>query len=48
MFTARDTTRATVTSEASACPVIIDFAVGERGMVSVGLNAVAFVNETYR
>ncbi len=46
MLTARATTKPTVTSAASACPLIIHLAVGVSGIVSVGLNAVAFVNET--
>ena len=39
---------ATVTSEASDCRAISDFAEGVSGMVSVGLNAVALVNDVYR
>ncbi len=48
MLTARDTTRATVRSEAIDCSVINCLAAVERGMVSVGLKAVALVNEVYR
>jgi hypothetical protein len=48
MFTARATTNPTVTSDASDCALISHFAVGVSGIVSVGLNAVAFVSETYR
>jgi len=46
MLTAREITRATVSSEASDCSIISSFAHGVSGMVSVGLNAVALVNET--
>ena len=45
MFTALDTTRATVSSDARDCTMKRIFAQGVSGMVSVGLNAVAFVNE---
>ncbi len=45
MFTAREITTATVTSEASDCTMNSDLAQAVNGMVSVGLNAVAFVNE---
>ena len=45
MLTARAMTRATVSSEASDCTIIRSFAHGVSGMVSVGLNAVALVNE---
>ncbi len=48
MFTARDTTRATVSSDARDCSIISSFAVADSGMVSVGLNAVALVNDVYR
>ena len=48
MLTARATTSPTVTSEASDWPLISHLAMGVSGIVSVGLKAVAFVNETYR
>ena len=48
MFTARDTTRATVTIEMSACTVIATLAQRDMGMTSVGLNAEAFVKDRYR
>jgi hypothetical protein len=48
MFTARETTRPIVTSETSDWSAIISFALTVSGIVSVGLNAVAFVNYTYR
>jgi hypothetical protein len=45
MFTARETTTATVTSEARDCSIMSSFAHPVSGMVSVGLNAVALVND---
>lgn len=45
IFTARETTTATVTSEARDCSIINTFAQGVSGIVSVGLNAVAFVKD---
>lgn len=48
MFTARETTSATVSNETTDCSVISDLAAGVNGMVSVGLNAVALVNDVYR
>jgi hypothetical protein len=45
MFTARATTSPTVTSAATPCTAMTIFAVCVSGMVSVGLNAVAFVSE---
>ena len=48
MFTAREMTTATVMSDASDCSAMSSFAQPVSGIVSVGLNAVAFVNETYR
>src|SRR5947209_8764746 len=47
MFTARASTSATVSSAAPDCTVIRTFAIGVSGIVSVGLNAVAFVNDVY-
>ena len=44
MLTARDTTSATVTIEMIDCTVIAALAQRDRGITSVGLNAVAFVN----
>ena len=48
MLTARATTSATVTNEIADCTSMIAFAQRDNGMTSVGLNAVAFVNEVYR
>ena len=48
MLTARATTSPIVSSEVSDCRLIRIFANGVKGIVSVGLNAVAFVNDTYR
>jgi hypothetical protein len=48
MLTAREITRATVNSDASDWTIISSLAHGVSGMVSVGLNAVALVNEVYR
>ena len=45
MFTARETTTATVTNDARDCSIINNLAHAVRGIVSVGLNAVALVNE---
>ena len=45
MLTAREMTRAIVSNDASDWIIISNFAHGESGMVSVGLNAVALVNE---
>ena len=45
MFTARETTTATVTSDARDCSIINNLAHAVRGIVSVGLKAVAFVND---
>ena len=45
-FTARATTSAAVTKAIADCVIIASFAQRESGMVSVGLKAVAFVNET--
>ena len=45
MLTARDTTTATVTNEARDWNIINSFDHGVSGIVSVGLNAVAFVND---
>ena len=45
MFTARATTKPIVTSAVSDCAAISDLAIGVSGIVSVGLNAVALVNE---
>ena len=46
MLTARDTTSATVSSEASDWTIIRSFAQGVSGIVSVGLNAVTLVKDT--
>jgi hypothetical protein len=48
MFTALATTKPIVTSAVSAWTAMSDFAVAVSGIVSVGLNAVAFVNDVYR
>ena len=41
-------TSATVTTEIDDCTSIVSFVQRVMGIVSVGLNAVAFVNDTYR
>ncbi len=46
MLTARAATNATVRSEASACSSSSILAQGVSGIVSVGLKAVALVNDT--
>jgi hypothetical protein len=46
MFTARAATSKTVTAESADSRPIIAFARRDNGIVSVGLNAIAFVNET--
>ena len=48
IFTARETTRATVMIEITDCTVIAIFAHRDSGMTSVGLNAAAFVKARYR
>ncbi len=48
MLTARAATRTTVITETSDWISIRNLAMGVRGMVSVGLNASALVNDTYR
>ena len=48
MFTARPATITIVVIEASASISISSFARTVRGIVSVGLKAVAFVNPRYR
>src|ERR1700693_4389422 len=48
MLTAREMTKASVMSEASDCSAISSFAHPVSGIVSVGLNAVALVNDVYR
>ena len=48
MLTAPETTSATVSKEVKDCAIINSFAHVARGMVSVGLNAVAFVHDVYR
>jgi len=47
MFTARAITSAAVTRDTDACSIIASFAHRDIGIVSVGLNAVALVNDTY-
>ena len=41
-------TNATVTTEMVACTIITSFAQRDSGTTSVGLNAVALVNDRYR
>ncbi len=48
MFTARETIRPIVTSEAIDWTPMIDFVHAVSGIVSVGENAAAFVSDTYR
>jgi hypothetical protein len=48
MLTARETTSATVSSEAKDCSIIKNLAAAVSGIVSVGLNAVALVKDVYR
>jgi hypothetical protein len=48
MFTARAMTSATVITEIADCVSMISFAQRVMGITSVGLNAIAFVNDTYR
>ena len=48
MLTARETISPIVTSETIDWTPMMLLAIGVRGMVSVGENAVAFVSETYR
>ena len=48
MLTARATTRATATIETAAWAAMPIFAHRDSGIVSVGLNAVALVNDRYR
>ena len=48
MLTARAMTSATVISDTADCASMVSFAHRERGITSVGLNAVAFVNEKYK
>jgi hypothetical protein len=45
IFTARETTTATVTSAARDCSIMRNLAQAVSGIVSVGLNAVALVND---
>jgi hypothetical protein len=47
MFTARAATSSTVTAESADSRPIIALARRDNGIVSVGLNAIAFVKETY-
>ena len=48
MLTARAATSSNVRIERPDCTSISSFAQRVSGIVSVGLNALAFVNETYR
>jgi hypothetical protein len=48
MLTARAMTSATVITEMRACVSIVNFAHRVMGITSVGLNAIAFVDDTYR
>ena len=45
MPTARDTTRSSRSTDTEAWPSIVSLAQGARGIVSVGLKAIAFVND---
>jgi hypothetical protein len=47
MFTARAATSSTVVAEIADSASIIIFTRRVRGIASVGLNAIAFVKETY-
>ena len=46
MLTARAMTSATVITEIADCTSIVSFVQRDIGITSVGLNAVAFVNDT--
>ena len=46
MLTAREMTSATVVSDTADWVIMVSFAHRVKGSVSVGLNAVALVNET--
>ena len=48
MFTARATTSTTAVSDTADCAIIVTFVQRAYGITSVGLNAVAFVNDRYR
>jgi hypothetical protein len=48
MFTARETTRIATTSEMASSAIIMSFAQGLIAETSVGLNAVAVVNERWK
>jgi hypothetical protein len=48
MLTARATTRTTVTSDTADCSSMVIFAQRDSGITSVGLKAVALVNDRYR
>ena len=48
ILTARAITSATVITEIADCVSMVNFAQRVRGITSVGLNAIAFVNDTYR
>jgi hypothetical protein len=48
MLTARAMTSATVITEIADCVSMVSFVQRVRGITSVGLNAIAFVNDTYR
>ena len=48
MLTARATTSASVASDTADWNIIASFAQRDSGSVSVGLNAVALVNDRYR
>jgi hypothetical protein len=48
MLAARATTSAAVTNEIADCSIMANVAHRDSGHVSVGQNAVALVNDTYR
>ncbi len=48
MFTAREATKASAVNDTRDCASINNFAILVKGIVSVGLNAVAFVADTYK
>ena len=48
MFTAGATTSTTTVSDTIDCAIIVSFVQSVSGITSVGLNAVALVNDRYR
>ena len=47
MLTARAITKTAMSSDTSDCTSIVSFAHRDMGITSVGLNAIAFVNDMY-